>query len=99
TTAQSVALSSTTSGASIRYTTDGSTPTSTAGTPYSSAIAVSATTTIKAIAYLSGWADSTAVSSSYTITGTVAVPSFSLAAGTYTTAQSVALSSTTSGAS
>jgi len=67
TAAQSVTISTTTSGASIRYTTDGSNPTSTTGTLYSSAITVSATTTIKAIAYKSGMTDSAVASATYTI--------------------------------
>jgi len=63
--AQSVTISTTTTGASIRYTTDGvTTPTETVGTLYSSAITVSATTTIKAIAYKNGMSDSTVVSPS-----------------------------------
>ncbi len=70
--AQSVTLSTSTAGASIRYTTDGSTPTSTTGTPYAGAIAVSATTTIKAIAYMSGLVDSGVTSGTYTITIAIA---------------------------
>ncbi len=70
TSAQSVTLSTSTSGAGIRYTTDGSTPTSTTGTVYSVPIAVSATTTIKAFAFLAGWADSAVTSGTYTILGT-----------------------------
>jgi len=68
TSAQSVTLSTSTPGATIRYTTDGSTPTSTTGTVYAGPIAVSATTTIRAIAYLAGWADSAVASGAYTIT-------------------------------
>src|SRR5205085_4167390 len=53
-----VIISSTTSGASIRYTIDGSSPSETAGILYSGPVTVSSTTTIKAIAYLNGIADS-----------------------------------------
>ena len=49
TTAQSVELSCATDGATIYYTTDGSTPTS-SSTEYSSAIAVNTSTTLKAVA-------------------------------------------------
>ncbi len=96
TASQSVTLSSLTSGASIRYTTDGSAPSPTSGTLYSSPIPVSVTTTIKAIAYLSGWSDSAVVSGTYTLTA--GPPAFSPAAGTYTSGQVVTLSSTTPGA-
>jgi len=95
---QTVTLNTTTGGASIRYTTDGSTPSSTYGTVYTSAITVSATSTINAIAYESGWASSFVATAAYTITGTVATPTFSPAGGTYSTAQTVALSTTTGGA-
>lgn len=65
--AQSVTISTTTSGASIRYTTDGTTPTSTTGTLYTGPVSVSATTTLKAIAYASGMTDSAVASATYTI--------------------------------
>jgi hypothetical protein len=68
-TAQTVTMSTTTSGASIRYTTDGSTPSETAGTLYTGPIAVSSTTTINAIAYESGMTDSQVASATYTIAG------------------------------
>lgn len=64
--AQTVALSTSTSGATIRYTTDGSTPTSSVGTVYSSPLAISANTTLKAIAYKATLTDSSVVSSTYT---------------------------------
>ena len=51
-------ISTTTSGATIRYTTDGSTPSETAGTVYSSAVSISVTATLKAIAYQTGIANS-----------------------------------------
>ena len=63
---QTVTISTTTSGASIRYTTDGSTPSETAGTLYSGPVTMSSTTTIKAIAYKSGMTDSAVASAAYT---------------------------------
>jgi len=66
---QAVTMSSSTSGATIRYTTDGSTPTETHGTVYSTAVSISSTTTLKAIAYKSGYADSSIASATYTISG------------------------------
>ncbi len=65
--AQTVGVSTSTPGASIRYTTDGSTPSETAGTLYNSAFAVSASETVKAIAYKSGMTDSAVVTAAYTI--------------------------------
>jgi chitinase len=67
TSAQNVSISDSTSGASIRYTTDGSTPSETAGTIYSGPVNISGTTTLKAIAYKSGDADSSVASATYTI--------------------------------
>ncbi|MGA3008487.1 MAG: chitobiase/beta-hexosaminidase C-terminal domain-containing protein [Opitutaceae bacterium] len=94
---QSVTLSSTTSGASIRYTTDGSTPTETSGILYSTAIPANASMTINAIAYKSGQTDSPVTTAAYTI-NPAATPTFSPVAGRYTTAQVVTISSATSGA-
>jgi hypothetical protein len=97
--AQSVTITTSTSGASIRYTTDGSTPSETHGTVYASAVSISATTTLQAIAYKSGMADSSVTSATYTIsTAQVAAPTFSPAGGTYSTAQSVTITSATTGA-
>jgi chitinase len=67
TSAQNVSISDSTSGASIRYTTDGSTPSETAGTIYSGPVNISSTATLKAIAYKSGDADSSVASATYTI--------------------------------
>lgn len=64
--AQNVALSCTTTGATIRYTTNGSEPTS-SSTAYSSPINVSSTTTIKAKAFKEGWTPSATASATYTI--------------------------------
>src|SRR5262249_54237356 len=65
---QQVTIASATNGASIRYTTDGSTPTSSVGTTYAGPITVNATMTIKAIAYATGFADSSVTAATYTIT-------------------------------
>ena len=98
-TAQSVTISCATSGATIRYTTDGNTPMS-SSTVYSGPIKVSKTTTIKAYATSSGMTDSAVATATYTIgtTQQVATPTFSPAGGTYSTAQSVTISCATSGA-
>src|SRR5512137_1749414 len=48
-----VTMSTTTAGASIRYTTDGSTPTTADGTLYSAPVHVAETLTLKAVAYRS----------------------------------------------
>lgn len=67
-TTQEVTLATNTSGATIRYTTDGSTPTSSSGTVYSAPFTISSTTTVKAIAYKSGEIDSAVVSQVFTKT-------------------------------
>jgi glucosylceramidase len=98
TSGQTVTLTDATSGAAIYYTTDGSTPT-TASKLYSSSIAVSATTTIEALAVASGYTNSAVAKGVYTITGpAAATPTFSPAPGTYTTGQSVTLTDSMSGA-
>lgn len=50
-----LAITSATPTATIRYTTDGSWPSTTNGTVYSGLISVTTTTTVRAIAYQSGW--------------------------------------------
>ena len=98
TTTQTVTIGTSTSGASIRYTTDGSTPTETAGTLYTGAITVSSTTTLNAVAYASGYTDSPVASATYTIQP-AATPTFSPGAGTYSTTETVTIGTSTSGAS
>ena len=95
---QSVTISTATQGATIRYTTDGSDPTQSAGTQYSGALSVAASETIKAIAYKAGVSDSGIATAAYAIIGTVAAPTFSPSGGTYPDDQSVAISCTTLGA-
>jgi hypothetical protein len=70
---QLVTISTTTSGASIRYTTDGSTPTSSTGTLYSGGITVASSQTLKAIAYATGMTDSAVATAGYSI-NTVSAP-------------------------
>ncbi|NPV90426.1 MAG: hypothetical protein HPY50_06615 [Firmicutes bacterium] len=103
--AQSVTISSATSGATIRYTADGSEPTA-ASTTYKGAITVSGSTTIKAKAFKDGMTDSGMTSAVFTINTppvipvveTVAAPVINPNGGTFTEAQSVTISSATSGA-
>jgi hypothetical protein len=93
----SVTISDATSGATIRYTTDGTTPT-TSSPIYTGPITVSQTTTIRAMATAGGMTDSAVASATYTIQQQVAAPTFSPAAGTYTGSVSVTISDATSGA-
>jgi Chitobiase/beta-hexosaminidase C-terminal domain/Beta-propeller repeat/NHL repeat len=97
TSAQSATIADTTPGAAIHYTIDGSTPI--ASSPlYSTAISVSSTETIQAIAIAPGYTNSAVASATYTINPPAAAPTFSPAAGAYTTAQSVTIADTTPGA-
>jgi hypothetical protein len=61
-----VSLASTTAGATIRYTTDGSTPTA-ASASYSLPFKLTSTTTLKARAFLAGWTDSAITTASFTL--------------------------------
>ena len=97
TSAQSVTISDATAGTTIYYTTNGTTPT-TSSSMYSAPITVSATETLEAIAVKTGYTNSQAASAAYTISAGLPAPTFSPAAGTYTTAQSVTISDTTAGA-
>lgn len=65
-TAQSVEISCSTPGATIRYTTNGAQPMSTS-TEYSGSLTVSDTTTILAKAFLTGWIESETASATYEI--------------------------------
>ncbi len=96
--AQTVTISTTPSDASIYYTTDGSTPSSNS-TPYSGAVSITTSQTVKAIAYKAGWNPSNVVSAAYTISSTVADPTFTPGTGSYSSAQPVEIRTTTSEAS
>ena len=95
--AQSVELECVTEGASIYYTTNGSTPSSSSTLYTGTAISVSTTnTTIKAIAIKDGLSDSEVAEATYVIK--VATPTFTVDEGTYLETQSVELNCATVGA-
>lgn len=101
---QNVTVSSTSSGAVICYTINGTTPATngttgcTTGTVYTTPVVVSTSLTVKAIAGGTGYIDSSVGSAAYVINGTAATPTFSPVAGTYTGTQSVAITSSSGGA-
>ena len=99
TSAVTVSLSTLTTGATIRYTTDGSTPTSNSSL-YTTPFTVSTSSTVKAIAQRSGYNDSPVASASYAITlPTVSTPVISPNGGSYPDAAQVTVWSATSGTS
>jgi hypothetical protein len=67
-----VTITSTTSGATIYYTTDGSTPTS-SSLPYSTGIILSGSTNFKAITIASGYTNSSVTSADYTLPATAGI--------------------------
>ncbi len=73
--AQSVVITSATTGALIRYTADGSTPTLSNSTLYSAPVPVSSTMTLKAVAFKTGMDDSSVTGGTYTIN---IVPTYTL---------------------
>jgi hypothetical protein len=97
TSVQSVAISDTTAAATIYYTTDGTMPT-TASTKYGGPVLVSTSETVEAIAVVSGDTNSSVASAAYVIQLTTATPVLSVAAGSYTTAQSVSITDATASA-
>jgi hypothetical protein len=95
---QTVTISDATVGATIHYTTDGTTP-SVGSTVYSSPITVSASETIQAIAAAPGYSESSVGTAAYAINiPQSAMPTFTPAAGSYTAVQTVTISNATAGA-
>src|SRR5207249_1436924 len=89
-----VTMSTTTSGASIYYTTDGSTPT-TASSAYTVPVPLTTTTTLKAMAATSGMSNNSVTSATYTIQQSVAPPTFMPPGGTFAGTVTVTLTTTT----
>ena len=96
-TAQNVTISDSTPGATIYYTTNGTPPTVLSAV-YAATITISSTQTIEAMATAGGHSPSAVATEAYTINLPAAAPTLSLAAGTYSAAQSVTISDSTPGA-
>ena len=98
TSAQSVTMATTTTGAAIRYTTDGTDPTA-SSTLYGGSVSVNATTTFKSAGFKTGWTMSPVKTATLTFDyGTLDAPSVDPATGTYAGGVTVTMSSPTSGA-
>jgi hypothetical protein len=97
----SVSIADATPGATIYFTTNGSTPT-TSSSVYSGPITISATTTVNAIATASGFSQSAAGSATYTLASAsspAATPTFNPASGTsFSSTLSVSIADATPGA-
>lgn len=95
TTNKSVTIACATTGATIRYTTDGTEPTD-SSTIYSSAVSITVSTILKAKAFKTGLAESNTNEGLYTLK--VVTPAVSPGTATYTTPQTVTITTTTTGA-
>ncbi|GFZ29832.1 hypothetical protein CSC2_03580 [Clostridium zeae] len=98
---QVIGLSDATSGVSIYYTVDGTTPTAQSNL-YNTPITIGSTTTLKAVAIDAAGNSSEVLSNTYTITSPVvlpAKPTANVPAGNYSTSQAVTLSDKTAGVS
>lgn len=98
-TPQTLTLTDSTPGATIFYTTNGTTPTSNS-TPYIGKITVASTELVKAVAIAPGYLTSPVSAKAYTYSPSplAAAPYFSLAGGHYTTPQMLTLTDSTPGA-
>ena len=95
--AQAIKITDATEGATIYYTTNGTTPT-TSSAKYAAAISLTTSKTLEAIAIAKGYANSAVATAQYTIASAAAEPTFSVPSGTYNAAQSVQISDATPGA-
>jgi len=93
---QTVSISITTSGATIRYTTDGSTPTATS-TAYTTPFSIGTTTTVKAGGFRDGWTASSVRTAALTMNyGTLDPPTISPSGGNFTNSVDVTLANSIS---
>ena len=92
-------LATSTAGATIRYTTNGTDPTA-ASTLYSAPFSLSASATLKVRAFKAGLTDSAVATATFTITipATVATPTISPNGGAFTDSTTITLTTATAGA-
>jgi alpha-tubulin suppressor-like RCC1 family protein len=96
-TAQSITISTTTSGSWIRYTLDG-TPPSESSTLYAGPLTVGTSTTVKATAFRTGWTPSLIASATLTMNfGTIAAPTVAPLSGVYASTVTVIMNTAAGG--
>ena len=93
---QTVTISDAIAGATIYYTTNGTTPTSNSAV-YTKPLVISSNQTITAIASATGYLQSPPTSQTFVSTSTAANPVFSLAGGTYSGAQTLTITDKSAG--
>ena len=93
---QTVTISDAIAGATIYYTTNGTTPTSNSAV-YTKPLVISSNQTITAIASATGYLQSPSTSQTFVSTSTAANPVFSLAGGTYSGAQTLTITDKSAG--
>jgi hypothetical protein len=95
---QLVTITDSLSAATIYYTRDGSTPTTSSMIFHGQPLRLYSTTTVSAIASATGYLPSAPVSATYTFTSAAANPALSLAGGTYAGAQSLQITDSSANA-
>jgi hypothetical protein len=96
--AQQITMTDSVSGATIYYTLDGSTPTTSSTKYVSGGFQLSTDATVQAIASATGYLQSPVASATYSFTTQTPAPQFSPTPGSYTGAQSVTITDTNTGA-